>query len=62
MKHLCDRAGITLKSYASGNRKALCPKCSHTRRNKLDPCLSVRIDQESIVWHCGIAWPDGPRP
>ena len=34
----------------SGQVKTTCPKCSHTRRNKSDRCLSVNIDEG--VWHC----------
>ena len=34
---------IRLKSYATGNHRTLCPECSHTRKKKTDPCLSVTI-------------------
>lgn len=36
--------GIRLRDYREGSSyKTLCPWCSHTRRNKSDPCLSVTI-------------------
>jgi len=45
--------GIQLKSHTVGNHKALCPKCSHDRKNKADPCLSVTIEPAGgIVWNC----------
>jgi hypothetical protein len=34
------------------NQKTFCPKCSSSRRNKFDRCLSVRIDQTGIGWRC----------
>ena len=34
----------------TGQVKTTCPKCSHTRKNKSDRCLSVNIDEG--VWHC----------
>ena len=34
--------GIELKSNANV-QKTKCPKCSHKRKNKSDPCLSVNI-------------------
>ena len=37
--------GINLKNRSSGQIKTTCPKCSHTRKKKSDPCLSVNIDQ-----------------
>jgi twinkle protein len=44
--------GIRLRSYSEGSSKITCPRCSHTRRNKGDPCLSVTIDAEGAVWRC----------
>ena len=46
--------GIRLDNYAPGDKKLLCPKCSHTRRNKADPCLSVTVDADAdhAVWNC----------
>ena len=42
--------GIDLPDTFSGDRKVLCPKCSHLRKKKKDPCLSV--NGETGVWHC----------
>ncbi len=36
--------GIDLKNRSNGQIKTKCPKCSHTRKKKSDPCLSVNID------------------
>src|SRR5215471_2620216 len=44
--------GIRPKRYGSGDQKLLCPKCSHTRKDRRDPCLSLTIDGESAVWNC----------
>jgi twinkle protein len=45
--------GIRPRSFAPGNYKMLCPKCSHTRKNRTDPCLSLTIeDDERAVWDC----------
>ena len=34
----------------TGEIKTLCPKCSHTRKKKNDPCLSVNTIE--LVWNC----------
>ena len=34
----------------SGETKTLCPMCSHTRKKKNDPCLSVNVDEG--IWNC----------
>src|SRR3954451_18452225 len=44
--------GIRPRSYADGTRKELCPRCSHTRKNRSDPCLSVTVEGATAVWHC----------
>lgn len=52
MKTLADY-GIEQRA---GQYKALCPKCSHTRRNSKEKCLSVDFDEG--IWlchHCGWA-------
>ena len=41
--------GIELKK-ATGQVKTKCPKCSHDRKKKADPCLSVNIDDG--IWNC----------
>ena len=35
---------------SKGEEKVLCPKCSHTRKKKNDPCLSINHD--SGLYHC----------
>ena len=45
--------GIKINSNNIGNHKTICPQCSHTRRNKKDLCLSVKIDPDGgAVWKC----------
>lgn len=45
--------GIRLRSTAVGTHKAVCPSCSHQRKKKNDPCLSVTIeDDDRAVWNC----------
>ncbi len=41
--------GIKIKK-SSGQVKTTCPKCSHERRKKTEPCLSVNIDEG--IWNC----------
>ena len=41
--------GIHIKQ-TKGQTKTVCPKCSHDRRKKSEPCLSVNIDEG--VWNC----------
>jgi twinkle protein len=54
--------GIRLPSYAPGSRKVTCPQCSHTRKHKSDPCLSVTVDDdaETAVWMCHKLRLEGP--
>ena len=40
---------ITIKR-TTGQVKTKCPKCSHERKKKSDPCLSVNIDEG--IWNC----------
>ena len=51
MTNLLDY-GIQLRNQSQGNHKTTCPQCSHTRRNKKDPCLSVTITEDGAVWNC----------
>ncbi len=38
----------------SGQEKTVCPKCSDSRRNKKDPCLSVNVTEGTYnCHHCG---------
>jgi twinkle protein len=44
---------INVSRLRIGNNKIICPECSHTRRNKSDPCLSVTLETDnSYVWNC----------
>src|SRR6185369_13332247 len=48
--------GIRLKNYGVGEHTTTCPKCSHLRRKKRVPCLSVKIEPNLILYfchHCG---------
>jgi twinkle protein len=44
--------GIRPRTYGEGNHKLACPKCSHTRRKRSDPCLSLTIDGDQALWLC----------
>jgi twinkle protein len=55
MKTFADY-GIDTRGRTTGNVKVICPQCSHQRRHRKEPCLSV--DVERGVWkchHCGWA-------
>jgi twinkle protein len=48
--------GLRLRRYVDGDQKLVCPKCSHTRKHRSDPCLSVTIEGDRALWkchHCG---------
>ncbi len=46
--------GIDTRGKTSGNVKTTCPWCSHTRKKKTDPCLSVNVDTGCWLCHnCG---------
>lgn len=49
-KELLQAIGINVKRN-TGSEKMLCPKCSHTRKKKNDPCLSVDIDHGTYCCH-----------
>jgi len=55
---------INVSRLRIGSNKIQCPKCSHTRKNKSDRCLSVTLESDqSYVWnchHCG--WNGGYSP
>ena len=54
-KTLIEKAidhSIILNSYSVGEYRTRCPQCSPTRRKKNDPCLSVTVTHESILWMC----------
>jgi twinkle protein len=44
--------GIRLRAYGEGNQKIPCPDCSHTRRKRNEPCLSVTIERDRAIWLC----------
>lgn len=44
---------IDTKGRTSGTIKTICPNCSHTRKKKKDPCLSINIDKGlAKCWNC----------
>jgi hypothetical protein len=43
---------IYLARYHFGQHYSTCPKCSHTRKKKLDKCLSVLIDAKGAAYNC----------
>ena len=45
-------AGIILRRFSEGNSKTLCPHCSHLRRKRREPCLSVDINERGVRWRC----------
>lgn len=52
--------GILPRNHAEGHQKLTCPRCSATRRNKGDPCLSLKIDEKGAAWRChNCDWSDG---
>lgn len=54
-----NELGIDTKGRTRGQIKVRCPKCSHTRRDRRDPCLSVNLDMNR--WkchHCGWSGPE----
>jgi len=64
--------GINTKGRTSGQLKTLCPRCSHRRKHKTDPCLSADLDHGRWKCHnpeCGFSgyldgrsWQDGVMP
>lgn len=42
--------GVQVHKIRGNSGKTTCPKCSHTRKKKTDPCLSVNI--EKGAYHC----------
>jgi len=44
---------IEVKGNPRGAKKTTCPVCSHTRKKKTDPCLSVNFDTgKAKCWNC----------
>jgi len=54
IKELFSDIGVITRKNSGGD-KVLCPKCSHTRKNKKDPCLSIDLDTGDYNCHndCG---------
>lgn len=53
MQSTLTQHGIRLRDFRTGSHKAICPQCSHLRRKKTDPCLSVTISADNrAVWNC----------
>lgn len=50
MKTIFNWSDIQVNGNRTGSKKTTCPNCSHERRNKKDPCLSVNFDKG--VAHC----------
>src|SRR5688572_7172497 len=48
---LAAQIGIRLRRD-SPQQKVLCPQCSHLRKNKREPCLSVNINKDGIQYRC----------
>ena len=54
-KTLIEKAqeqGIFLNNYNEGDYRTRCPDCSPYRKKKNDPCLSVTVSYDSILWMC----------
>jgi twinkle protein len=52
--------GVSFRGNPKRSFKTTCPRCSHTRKHKDDPCLSVKIDGEGVVGNChNCAWAFG---
>ena len=54
IKELFAEIGIETKRY-TGQDKVLCPNCSHARKNKKEPCLSIDLNTGEYNCHnqCG---------
>lgn len=49
---ILSKYGIHLRAHRHGNQKVRCPKCSDTRRNRKEPCLSVDVGEEGVRFLC----------
>ena len=51
-----EESGIDYNPRRTGEQKALCPQCSHTRKDKSEKCLSVNQGKGTFnCHHCGWA-------
>lgn len=48
MQNKLDNLGITLRKTG----RQVCPKCSHTRKNKTDKCLQVTYKDDCVLYNC----------
>jgi twinkle protein len=54
---------IRLRNYTVGAHKTTCPSCSHIRKKRSDPCLSVTISAgDDAVFHCHNCGHSGGSP
>ena len=44
--------GVSFRGNPKRSFKTTCPRCSHTRKHKDDPCLSVRVDDTGVGVRC----------
>lgn len=54
-----EELGFDLKGRSNADRdiKVRCPECSDTRKNKLDPCVSIRpVDGVANCKNCGVVY------
>ena len=47
---ILNQLGIKIKTSKFGEQKVKCPKCSHLRKKKAEPCLSVNVEEG--WWRC----------
>lgn len=49
---ILNELGVKYRGSPARSFKTLCPHCSHTRKHKDDPCLSVRVDSKGVGIRC----------
>lgn len=59
-RQILDHFRIKIRAERHGNQKTTCPECSHLRKHKADPCLSVLIDKDGVFFNCkNCGWKGG---
>jgi hypothetical protein len=59
-REILDSFRIAVRAERHGNQKTTCPNCSHLRRHRRDPCLSVLIDNDGVFFNCkNCGWKGG---
>ncbi|MEM9286757.1 MAG: hypothetical protein AAGA36_00315 [Pseudomonadota bacterium] len=56
VSEILTELGITTRYADRASFVSTCPQCSHTRKKKKQPCLSVKIDGRGVMYcchHCG---------